>query len=145
MLTTAWVHLIEQPSEWLRLHSEPALLPQAIEELLRYSGFPRILFRTASRAVELNGATIQLGDRVALMLASAQRDPGQFEQPDCLDITRQPIQHFALGTGQHACVGAPLIRMALNTLTGVLIEKFSGAALAEAIDWQGGSGFLFPN
>lgn len=145
MLSNFWLALIQEPSAWERLHVEPALLPHSIEELLRYAGLTRILFRMASTSVNLNGVSIQEGDRLILRLAVANRDPSYFNSPDHLDINRQFINHLSLGHGRHSCVGAPLIRMALITLTYLLTERFSKATLYQEIVLNGGSGFQFPN
>ena len=145
MLANAWVALIQQPSEWRRLHSEPTLISCAVEELLRYGGLPRILFRIAGKSIDFNGASIQEGDRLILSLAVANRDPAHCQSPDLLDITRRPIHHFSLGNGRHSCVGAPLIRMVLATLTDLLVKRYGKATLYQEIKWRGGSGFRFPN
>ena len=144
MLANVWLPLIQQPGEWRRLHFEPALTPRAIEELLRYAGLTRILFRMASQSIQFNGAGIHEGDRLILRVSLANRDPAYFRSPDHLDIARRRINHLSFGIGHHSCVGAPLIRMALVTLTYLLVERYHEAALYQDFQWQGGSGFRFP-
>ena len=145
MLANVWLALIQRPSAWRRLHFEPALMPRAVEELLRSAGLTRILFRMASQSIDLNGTRIQEGDRLILRLDAANTDPGHFASPGLLNICRRPVDHFSLGFGRHSCVGAPLIRMVLVTLTHLLVERNRQAALYRDVNWQGGSGFLFPN
>lgn len=146
MLANMWLSLIRKPSAWNRLHLEPALTPRAVEELLRYAGLTRILFRMASKPTHINGTAIQEGDRLILRIAAANRDPAHFHDADCLDISRQNINHFSLGNGRHSCVGAPLIRMVLVSLTILLVKRYREAVLCqELIDWQGGAGFRFPS
>jgi len=145
MLENVWLVLIQRPSAWRHLHFRPALMPRAIEELLRSAGLTRILFRMASQSIDLNGTRIQEGDRLILRLDAANKDPEHFHSPDHLNVSRQPIDHFSLGNGRHSCVGAPLIRMVLITLTRLLVERYREAALYDEISWQGGSGFRFPN
>jgi cytochrome P450 len=146
MLANMWLALIQQPFEWNRLHLEAALTPRAVEELLRYAGLTRILFRMASRSTHVHGTTIQEGDRLILRVAAANRDPAHFHNADGLDISRRYINHFSLGNGRHSCVGAPLVRMVLVSLTFLLVKRFREAVLhPEIINWQGGAGFRFPS
>lgn len=146
MLSNIWLALIQQPSEWNRLHLEPALTPRAVEELLRYAGLTLILFRMASKPNHIRGTAIQEGDRLILRVAAANRDPAHFHDADCLDIRRPYINHFSLGYGRHSCVGAPLIRMVLVSLTFLLVKRYREAVLCqELIHWQGGAGFRFPS
>ena len=79
-----------------------------------------------------------------LMLASANRDPAQFPDPDRLDVTRRVTNQLALGTGRNSCVGAALLRIALAVATAALLERFTGADLAGTPDWRTGSGYAFP-
>ena len=76
-----------------------------------------------------------------LMLASANRDPEQFPDPDRLDITRAAAGQIALGAGPHSCVGASLIRMAAAVATGAFVSRFDTAMRGTSIEWRGGSGF----
>jgi cytochrome P450 len=145
MLANIWLALIQQPSAWNRLHQEPALTPRAVEELLRYAGLTRILFRMASQPTHVNGTAIHKGDRLILRIAEANRDPAHFHDADSLDISRRYINHFSLGNGRNSCVGAPLIRMALVSLTSLLVNRYREAVLCQEItDWRGGAGFRFP-
>jgi Cytochrome P450 len=144
VLTNAWLALIQEPDEWGRLHSEPALTGRAVEELLRLAGLTRVLFRMAAKPVELGGVRIQPGERVILRLKAANLDGAQFENPNALDMARRPLGHFSFGNGRHACVAAPLLRMAMTVMTRALVERFAGAVLVEQIEWRGGSGFMFP-
>lgn len=144
ILGNAWYALINHPEEWGLLHLQPALLDHAIEELLRYAGLVRILFRTATEDVNLNGAQIRSGDVLVLRIIEANRDPERFACPGQLDLTRQDGGHLALGAGFHACVGASLIRMAAQAITRPLLRRFASARLARPVEWQGGSTFKFP-
>lgn len=144
ILGNAWLALIDHPKEWRRLHLHPALLDQAIEELLRYAGLVRTLFRTATEDLNLNGAPIRKGDVLILRIIEANRDPERFACAHQLNITREDGGHFALGAGLHACVGASLIRMAVQTITRPLLRRFASAILAGAVEWRGGSTFQSP-
>jgi cytochrome P450 len=145
LLGNAWFALIQHPQQWSLLHQQPELTEQAIEELLRYAGLARILFRTVTADLDLNGFLIRKGERIILRIAAANRDPERFSNPHRLDVTRRDGGHFTLGAGPHSCVGAGLIRMVATTLTHPLLQRFCSARLALPIRWQGGSGFRSPS
>ena len=88
LLASAWLALVRHPAEFARLRACPDLAAGAIEELLRYSGIVRRVFRRATANVDLGGVNIAQGDLVVLNLASANRDPEQFPDPNRLDIAR---------------------------------------------------------
>lgn len=144
LLGNAWLALIKHSKDWTLLHLEPAVLEHAVEELLRYAGLVRALFRTATEDVDLNGTPIRYGDQVILRIIAANRDLERFDAADQLDLRRHAGGHLALGAGLHACVGASLIRMAVQTITGHLVCRFAGASLARAVEWEGGSTFQSP-
>jgi cytochrome P450 len=107
--------LLEHPAERDRLLADPALIPSAVEEILRWA--PSLLHfrRTATSDVELRGRTIQSGDKVALWYVSGNRDEDQFPAADRFDIARQPNRHLAFGLGgPHFCLGAHLARLELR-------------------------------
>jgi len=145
MLASCWFALAGHPGEFARLRAQPELMPAAVEEMLRYSGIVRRIYRRATAAVELGGVTIARGDLVALMLARANRDPAQFPDPDRLDVTRPVPSHFSLGYGRNSCVGGNPVRMALAVATTALVSTFRAATLHGDAEWRSGSGFCFPN
>ena len=107
--------LLEHPSQRDRLLADPALIPTAVEEILRWA--PSLLHfrRTAIQDVELGGATIRAGDKVALWYISGNRDDDQFPAADRFDIGREPNRHLAFGLGgPHFCLGAHLARLELR-------------------------------
>ena len=144
ILGNAWFALMQYPHQWGLLHQQPSLSDQAIEELLRYAGLARILARTATADLDLNGALIHKGERVILRIIAANHDPERFSHPNRVDITRRDAGHLTLGAGPHACVGASLIRMAAVAITHPLVQRFASAQLTRPVDWQGGSGFRSP-
>lgn len=139
-LANAWLALLRHPTELVRLRAEPDLMPKAIEELFRYAGLARKVSRRAMIPVELGDITIEQGARVNLMLATANRDPDQFADPDRLDLSRRGAGQAAFGVGSHSCVGASLIRMAAAVVTRVFVQRFESQANS-SIEWGGGSGF----
>ena len=107
--------LLEHPSQRDRLLTEPALIPTAVEEILRWA--PSLLHfrRTAIQDVELGDETIRSGDKVALWYISGNRDEEQFPAADRFDIGREPNRHLAFGLGgPHFCLGAHLARLELR-------------------------------
>lgn len=144
LLANGWVALLRHPAEFALLREQPDLIPKAIEELLRYAALPQAMFRSAVNDLELCGVRIAAGERVILQLASANRDPAQFPDPNRLDFTRRAPAHLSLGLGPHSCVGAALIRIAAAAATTAFVRRFAGWEVCSAIVWIGGSGFRSP-
>ncbi|HEY3989235.1 MAG TPA: cytochrome P450 [Acidobacteriaceae bacterium] len=144
ILGNAWFALMQFPQVWSLLHRQPELMEQGIEELLRYAGLARILARTATTDIDLNGAFIRKDERILLRIIAANRDPERFSLPNQIDVTRRDVGHLTLGAGPHACVAANLIRMAAIVITRPLVHGFASANPARPMDWQGGSGFRSP-
>ena len=102
---------------------EPELIPTAVEELLRLTS-PVISFvRTATQDTELRGQKIRQGQRVLMLYASANRDASQFENPDALQVERNP-HHLAFGLGNHFCMGANLARMEMRVALREILRRF---------------------
>jgi cytochrome P450 len=102
--------LMEHPDQLQLLQRDPALIKPAIEEILRFECPAKIVGRTNLIDRELGGQTIRAGQRVLVLLGAANRDPAQFRDPECFDITRTPAPHLAFGAGPHFCLGAALSR-----------------------------------
>ena len=131
ILGNAWLALVHHPKEWRLVHQEPELTEQAIEELLRYAGPVRILFRRATADVDLNGSLIRKGERIILRIVAGNRDSERFSHPNQVDVRRGGAGHLTLGAGPHSCVGASLIRMAAVTITHPLLKRFARASLSQ--------------
>jgi hypothetical protein len=144
VLGNLWYALANSPQEWRRLHAQPSLLPRGVEELQRFAGLTRLLFRRAIADTTVHGLTIRKGERVVLCLPAANRDPDRYPSPHELSVMRPRVDHLSLGAGLHACVGAPLVRLATVATTLALVERFSSVQLVPPIEWGGGSGFVFP-
>ncbi len=129
-LGNAWLAMLKHPVEMARLKANPALLPDALEELLRLAGPAAVQFRRAAAPVEIGGTRIDTGARVMLCLAEANRDPDVFPDPDRLQFERRPAGHLAFGAGPHACVGAPLIRLAARPAIAIFAARFSGETIS---------------
>ena len=144
ILANAWFALIQHPQEWALVHQQPALMEQAIEELLRYAGLARILSRAATEDIDLNGTFIRKGERIILRVIAANHDPERFPHANQLDVARGGGGHVTLGAGSHSCVAANLIRMATVAITQPLVRRFAEAIPERAVEWQGGSAFRSP-
>jgi cytochrome P450 len=144
ILGNAWFALLHHPSQWRVLHQQPELMDQAMDELLRYAGLIRILFRMATEDVTLNGSLIRKGERVILRIMAANRDPERFIHANQLDILRRGAAHLTLGAGPHSCAGSRLIRMGAVAITLPLLKRFAGAELDRPVVWKGGAVFLSP-
>jgi cytochrome P450 len=106
------------------LRRAPELTPRAIEEILRFDGPVQSTFRLANAAVNLSGTEIAAGAPCFVVLAAANRDPAQFQNPERLDITRDPNDHVAFGEGIHFCLGAPLARLEGAIAIGETLRRF---------------------
>jgi len=144
LLGSCWFALAGHPSEFAKLRTRPELMPAGVEEMLRYAGIVRRVYRRATSDVELGGAAIPRGGLVALMLASANRDPAQFPDPGRLDVTRPVASHFSLGYGRNSCVGGNPVRVAIAVATSALVSIFSAMELSSEPELRTGSGFSFP-
>ena len=123
--------LLREPDLWRRLAAEPALLPSAIEELLRFDGPVQATVRVALEDVAIDGHTIPAGALVLVGIGAANRDPAVFARPDELDLARDPNPHLAFGFGTHFCLGAPLARLEAQLAFAALTRRFPTLALAD--------------
>ena len=99
LLGNAWFALIQHPDQWGLLHNEPALIDQAVEELLRYAGLVRVLFRVATTDIDLDGLQLRKGTRLILRIIAGNRDEAHFDDPNTLNIARRGSGHLSLGMG----------------------------------------------
>ena len=130
LIGNAVLALLRHPDQLAALRADPARLPGAVEEFMRYDTSAVFSIRRFAREdVTIGGVTVPAGETVFLGLGSAGRDPDRFPDPDRLDLTRDASGHLALGHGIHHCVGAPLARLELTTAIGALVERFPDLAL----------------
>jgi cytochrome P450 len=123
MLGNGLCLLLSQPEHWQMLREHPELIPNAVEEILRYDTSVQTFFRTALKATEIGGVQIPEGALVLLAYGSANRDEAQFPEADQFDITRAPNRHIAFGQGVHFCAGAPLARLEGRIALEVLSQR----------------------
>ena len=115
--------LIEHPEVRQRLVDDPSLIPQAIEEMLRLVSPVLSFQRTVTQDTEVRGVPMRAGQKVLMIYGSANRDAGQFDDPETFDIDRK-AQHVAFGIGNHFCLGANLARMELRVAFEELLRRF---------------------
>ncbi|MGH9017193.1 MAG: cytochrome P450 [Acidimicrobiales bacterium] len=125
------VALLDHPESWDRLRHDPAAMPLAVEEILRWSTPVSYFARRATRDTEIGGVAVARGERVTMWFPSANRDEDVFDDPFRFDIGRSPNPHVTFGGGGvHFCLGAHLARQELTTLLQVLLEKTHRIELA---------------
>ena len=121
--------LMTHRGELERLAADPALLPTAVEELLRYESPLQLNNRLATAPIELRGQVIPAGTFVTLGIGAANRDPEVYAEPDRLDIARRPNPHLAFGQGAHACAGLNVARLEARIAIGRLVARHPRVAL----------------
>ncbi|MEK2478811.1 cytochrome P450 [Streptomyces noursei] len=131
LITNGVLTLLRHPEQLDRLRREPQLLPQAVEELLRYEPPVHMRERAPLADIEVAGTTIPAGTSVVLALASGNRDPKQFHEPDRFDPTRPDVEHLSFGSGIHLCFGGPLARIEADTALGALLPRLGAARLVQ--------------
>lgn len=135
----SWLALLRNPAEVLRLRADPALMPNAFDELVRYAGIVHTRFRKAEHYVDVAGTRILQGQLVVLKVASANFDPAKFPDPYRLDVARRPAGQLGFGSGLHACMGAMLARQAFTLLTPLFFVAEPMLDPGQHIVWLGDS------
>ena len=130
--------LLRNPAARAALAADPALLPNAVEELLRYDSPVQMTLRFTFEDTPLGNHTLHKGDLVLLLIGGANRDPEQFPDPDRLDIVRPNAStHLSFGGGIHYCLGASLARLEGEIAVGALLRRMPHLALAtERLTWR---------
>jgi cytochrome P450 len=115
--------LLQHPEQLKLLRENPSLFETAVEELLRYEAPVQFIHRLAKNDFEFNDNLIKAGQDIYVWLASANRDPEEFTEPERLDITRQNNRHFSFGNGIHLCLGAPLTRLETQLALKSILQR----------------------
>jgi cytochrome P450 len=121
LLANAAVLFARHPGEWAKVRADRGIIPDALEEVLRYTSPSQYQGRVTTRDVEWHGRTVPEGARVLLLTGSANRDEREFPDPDRFDVGRRPESHVAFGYGIHFCLGASLARLESR----VALEEFA--------------------
>lgn len=129
--------LAQHTDQMALLREQPQLMATAIEELLRYESSTQKALRYATEDGDVRGKRIGKGEAVIVLLASANRDPAVFAEPDRLDITREPNRHLGFGAGIHVCLGAPLARLEGQIALSTLLRRYARIELrTEEPEWR---------
>ncbi|MFI6768100.1 cytochrome P450 [Streptomyces sp. NPDC050355] len=131
LITNGVLTLLRHPEQLDHLRREPDLLPRVVEELLRYEPPVHIRERIPHADIDVTGTTIPQGTSVVLVLASGNRDPMRFHEPDRFDPTRPDNEHLGFGGGIHLCFGGPLARIEAQSALGALIPYLDTARLVQ--------------
>ena len=123
--------LLRHPDQLAALRGDAALIPSAVEELLRFDSPVQVDLRSALDDCDVNGFRVRRGDNVVILLGAANRDPDRFPAPDRLDVRRAEQNHLAFGRGIHHCLGAPLARLEGRVVLEALLERFRSIRLLD--------------
>jgi cytochrome P450 family 142 subfamily A polypeptide 1 len=127
VITDGMVALLENPDQKAKLLDD---IDTGVEELLRWVSPIKNMSRTVTDDIELRGQKLRAGDQLMLFYPSANRDPEVFDEPDRLDVTRDPNPHLAFGFGPHFCLGASLARLELRTMFTEVLTRLPDLQLA---------------
>ena len=120
----------ENPGEWQKLRQEPARARIAFEEVMRFETPFQCYFRTTTAPAEIAGTPIGAEEKIYVSIASANRDPRRWEEPERFNISRKVSGHVGFGTGVHACVGQMIARLEIEALTNAMVERVASIELA---------------
>jgi cytochrome P450 len=126
--------LSEHPDQWERLRGDPDVMPDAVEEILRWSSPISHFTRTATEDCEVRDTTIRAGEMVALYFASANRDEDVFDDPFAFRVDRRPNPHVTFGFGEHFCMGAHIARVELATIFRHLVTRLEAFEVSGVVD-----------
>ena len=121
--------LLAHPDQQRRLQRDPSLVPNAVEEMLRYDGPVHLTGRIAREDLEVGGLHVERGHQVSTLLAAANRDPERFPEPARFDVERADVHHLTFSGGIHYCIGAALARLEGQVVVGSLVQRFPGLEL----------------
>lgn len=129
--------LLTHPEQWQRLKQEPALLPSAVREFLRFDSPVQYTGRRVVTDLVLHGQWLRRGDLVLPLIGAANRDPARYSQPDQFDITRDQGTSLAFGSGPHMCLGAALTRIETELVFGQLLKRWPDIGLQDTVPQWG--------
>ncbi|MEN8158553.1 MAG: cytochrome P450 [Myxococcota bacterium] len=138
LLGSAIFHGLRHPTQWAEVRRSPALVPALLEETLRFDSPVQLVMRLVTEDAEIGAAEVPAGERVFVLLGSANRDPAQFPDPDRFDIHRSTTGHLGFGLGTHFCLGASLARLQARLAVEALLAGLPGLALVgESVEHHG--------
>jgi cytochrome P450 len=123
--------LLRHPGQWQTLRDDRTLVPNAIEEILRFESPVQAVGRTVSEPLELNGVPLAKNEIVVSLVGGANRDPAVFEDPERLDITRKDLKPLSFGGGIHFCLGAQLARIEASVVFETIVRRLPNLRLLD--------------
>lgn len=139
-ITTVLYGLLSHPDQLAAVRADPALIPQAVEEGLRWEVPLLAVGRTAVRDTEVEGCPVRAGQHVNTPVAAANRDPSRWDRPDAFDIFRTPVPHVSFGVGPHVCLGIHAARMEMRVALELLLERLPNLRLDPDAECDGITG-----
>jgi cytochrome P450 len=130
MMSSGALELTRHPDQLAALRDDPGLIPDAVEEMLRYCNPLHYFRRTATQDTTLGGREVRAGDKVAMIYTSANRDEAVFADSQVFDVRRSPNPHLSFGIGTHFCLGAHLARLEARVFFEELLSTFRTIELA---------------
>lgn len=124
LLGTTLCNILRTGDSWARLVADPGLIPNAVDEAIRFEPPIFSTDRIAAEDMELGGVAIPRGHQISVMLTALNHDPAVNPDPDRFDIARKPVKHFSFGGGRHTCLGAPLARLEAQELLKAMVARF---------------------
>ncbi len=137
LLSNGLLTLLRNQEQMKQLRQDKTLLPNAVEEMLRFEGPAQMNARVTHEDIEVCGVPIKAGSLIYCMLGAANRDPKIFTNPNKFDISRQQLPHLTFGGGPHYCLGAPLARLECQIAFDQLLSRFSSITYKEdGVAWR---------
>ena len=141
---SALLYLDQHPDERRRLAADPALLPPAVDEFLRFEAPVQGFARTVTRDIEIGGCPIPAGETVFLLWGSANRDPAAFDRADEMVLDRRPNRHLTFGVGGHRCLGAHLARVEMRVVLEETLARLTDLTIVgDEVRWPRSVGILY--
>lgn len=136
LIANGYYSLLRHPQQYRMLHEDWSLLPNAIEEMLRYEPPAMTSSRWVAEDVEFYGQPLRKGQFAIISLGGANRDPRAMPEPDRFDIARKPVKHLSFASGAHYCLGAPLARLEGAIAIKMLVKHLKHPVLLEEPSWK---------
>jgi cytochrome P450 len=131
LIGNGFLSLLRHPAQWQMLRDDPALIPNAIEEILRFECPVQAVARTIGEPVELAGVKLARQEIVVALIGAGNRDAAMFDAPDRFDITRKDLKPLSFGGGIHFCLGAQLARIEAAVVFETVLQKLPGLRLVD--------------
>jgi cytochrome P450 len=131
LIGNGFYSLLRHPEQWRILRADPTLIPNAIEEILRFESPVQAVGRTASEPIELGGAGLEKNDIVVSLVGGANRDPAVFDDPERFDVTRKDLRPLSFGGGIHFCLGAQLARIEAAVVFETILRRTPNLRLVD--------------